>query len=204
MMKKGIDPDAVTYNALMKGYSRVGNAQRVFELFEDLKREGIMPTEKTFGTIINACAINGDIRKARMFLDRMKHMYSLEPDEAAFNSVLKVCSKAKDLKTAKGIFSEAISSGVEMSVITLNTMIDIYAECCNKENGRQYYKKCKELIEKMDAKGMKSDIRTFNGLVKLCARGGLTKEAMEILNEIRVNGIYPDVICYSNKFDYLI
>eukprot|EP00210_Caulerpa_lentillifera_P003343 g3190.t1 len=197
MMKKGIEPNVVTYNTLMNGYSRVGNALRVFELFEDLKSEGIIPNQKTFNTIINACAINGDVRKALFFLDRMKHMYFLEPDEVTYGSMLKVCVEAKDLRTAKETFEEAISSGVKVNVIMLTTMIDVYAECCNKENIMQYFKECKELLKNLDANEMKESIWIFSSLLKLCARGGLTKEAMEILNEIRINGIFPDAVCYN-------
>eukprot|EP00210_Caulerpa_lentillifera_P003363 g3207.t1 len=201
MKKKSIDPDVVTYTALMKGYSRVGNAQRVFVLFKGLESEGIIPTQKTFNTIINACAINGDVRKALFFLDRMKHMYSLEPDEVTYGSMLKVCVEAKDLRTAKETFEEAISSGVKVNVIMLTTMIDVYAECCNKENIIQYFKECKELLKNLDANEMKESIWIFSSLLKLCARGSLTKEAMDILNKIRINRIYPDIVCYNTVID---
>eukprot|EP00210_Caulerpa_lentillifera_P003334 g3181.t1 len=201
MKRKGVEPNVVTYTTLTKGYSRVGNALRVFELFEDLKSEGVTPSEKTFNTIINTCATNGDVRKALFFLDRMKHMYSLELDEFTYGSMLKVCVEAKDLRTAKETFEEAISSGVKVNVIMLTTMIDVYAECCNKENIMQYFKECKELVEEMDAKEMNSDMRTFNVLLKLCVGGSLTKEAMEILNQIRINGIYPNVVCYNTIID---
>eukprot|EP00210_Caulerpa_lentillifera_P003364 g3208.t1 len=83
----------------------------------------------------------------------------------------------------------------------LTTMIDVYAECCNKGNIIQYFKELKELLKTLDTNEVKESIWIFSSLLKICARGSLTKEAIEILNEIRVNGIYSSIVCYTTLID---
>ena len=65
MKRQGVQPNEVTYNVLMKAYSKAGKANRVFEVFDEMIREGIEPNELIFNTAINACAINCDIDRDR-------------------------------------------------------------------------------------------------------------------------------------------
>eukprot|EP00210_Caulerpa_lentillifera_P003374 g3218.t1 len=201
MIGGGPKPNIVTYTTLMKGYSEANNTHKVFELFKDLEKMDLIPTIKTFSTVINACANNAEVLRARMLLDKMQNKYLLTPTVVIFNSVLKVCVKAKNLEAARMTFKEAISSGARLDVITLNTMIDAYAECCTKERAREYFEECMDMVDGMEEKGMKTNLQTFNCLLKLCARGSLTRKAIKLLNEMRRSRIFPNVVSYNITLD---
>eukprot|EP00210_Caulerpa_lentillifera_P004100 g3911.t1 len=197
MIEKNVDPDIITHTTLMEGYSKIGHTKRVFELFEDIEQRDLIPTEITFSTIIRACAITGDIVKAQSLFNDMKTIYSITPNAVIYGWMLTVCAKAKDLEAAKGIYKEAIASGVNVSTFMLSKLISIYAKCCNEDNSRQYFIECKELVKEMNKTGIKHDIYIFIALLKLCVYGKLTIEGVDILNESKNSGLHLDVRFYN-------
>eukprot|EP00210_Caulerpa_lentillifera_P000292 g285.t1 len=201
MIKREVDPDAVTYNTLMNGYLKSGNYGKVFKLFDEMKRKYITPSSITFGIVIRACAQTGNLRRALRLFNRMKSDHELIPNEFIYSALLKVCITVKDLKIAQRIFEEMISTGIEVNNIILNTMIDVYAECCTKRNGKQYLKKCREILEDLGRTEVKANEQTYATLLKLCARVSLTFDAMDILEEMRNKGLRPSVVSYNTVID---
>eukprot|EP00210_Caulerpa_lentillifera_P000300 g293.t1 len=201
MVEKGVDPNAYTYTVLMKGYSRKGFTNRVCALFEEMEKKDIKPTLWTFVTMILSYRNNGDIESSLSLLDTMKNKYWLEPDKYIYGALLNVCASASDLVAARRIYKEYISSDVEYDIIIFGTMIDVYAQCCNEENGEQYLKECREIMEDMEDRGIIADEETYNTLLKLCSRSNLTTDAINILDEIKSNGLFPTVISYSTVID---
>eukprot|EP00210_Caulerpa_lentillifera_P000309 g302.t1 len=201
MIEKGVDPNVYTYTVLMKGYSRKGFTNRVCALFEEMEKKDIKPTLRTFVTMILSYRNNGDIESSLSLLDMMKNKYWLEPDKYIYGALLNVCASASDLVAARRIYKEYISSDVEYDIIIFSTMIDVYAQCCNEENGEQYLKECREIMEDMEDRGIIADEETYNTLLKLCTRSNLTTDAINILDEIKSNGLFPTVISYSTVID---
>jgi len=201
MMEKEVEPDVYTFTMLMKGYSEVGNTQRVSQLFTEMKEKGVEPTEVTFNTAIQACASTGDLEEAQSFFKKMNDGYGLEPDMYTYSSMLKVCATARDLETARSLIAEMNASGIAQDRVAMNTMIDVYAECCNRKNGKEYLAECREMIEDMKGVEVTADRQTYNTLLKLCSRGRLIAEAMKILEEMECNGIQPNVFSYSTVLD---
>lgn len=201
MIEKQVEPDAYTYNTLMKGYSAVGNSQRVNELFKDMEERGVKPSIITFNTAIRSHAIDGDLEGAQCFVKKMKDGIGLEPDAYTYSALLDVCVNARDLETARSLFDEMNASGIKQDKVTMTTMIDVYAECCNEENGEQYLENCRELIKEMERKEVIANIQTYNTLLKLCTRGELTVNAMSILDKIRANHMQPNIVSYNTVLD---
>eukprot|EP00210_Caulerpa_lentillifera_P000290 g283.t1 len=129
----------------------------------------------------------------------MKKHYRLKPDKFTYSALLKVCASAKDLKEAQRAYEEIISFGIEVNNVILNTMIDVYAECCNERNGKQYLKKCKEMME--NGKAVKLDEQAYSTLLKLCARANLTGDAMNLLDEMKSYDVQPNVVSYNTVVD---
>eukprot|EP00210_Caulerpa_lentillifera_P000289 g282.t1 len=201
MAQRNVTPNVVTYNTMMSGYSKTGNYKRVFALFDEMVCRQIELSTVTFAIAIRACAQTEDVEKALNLFEDMKREYELTPDKFVYSALLKVCASAKDLSTAKNTFEEVSLFGVDIDNVVMNTMIDVYAECSNKNNGKNYLKKCRKIMEEMDRKAVRADVQTYSTLLKLCARSNLTKDAIILLNEEKNVGLYPNEFSYATVID---
>ena len=147
MKRQGVKPTVATYNVLMKVYSKARKEDKVFETFDEMIKEGLKPNVKIFTTAINACAISPDLDRALKLRSQMEREYRLELNVFTYSSLLNVCAKSNDLGMAKKMYQEMSSIGIEEDVVTLNTMIDAYAEATNLENCLGYFENCMMLVE---------------------------------------------------------
>ena len=75
----GYNPDVITYNSLISGYSNVGNVQKCLSLYENMKKLGIKPTLDTYHPLISACSEEDMLLADYLFYDMLG--MGLSPDQ---------------------------------------------------------------------------------------------------------------------------
>lgn len=58
--------DLISWNSLISGYAQVGNIREILQLFGRMRMEGLEPDQQTFGCLVSANAIVGDVELGRL------------------------------------------------------------------------------------------------------------------------------------------
>ncbi len=63
--------DVVSWNALLLGLVKCGQAHKALEFFQQMQREGVKPGPVTFMAILNACGLQSPSMMAGMLMNRL-------------------------------------------------------------------------------------------------------------------------------------
>ncbi|KAF5197244.1 Pentatricopeptide repeat-containing protein [Thalictrum thalictroides] len=77
--KYGIDPGPEHYACYIDLLGRAGLIEEVWDLFDDMEKNGHMPTAAVLASLLNACKLNLDIERGEF---AAKRLIELEPDKA--------------------------------------------------------------------------------------------------------------------------
>ncbi|CAG8561348.1 20_t:CDS:10 [Paraglomus brasilianum] len=91
-------PDEVSYSLMIHACAKTQDAEKAFDLFEEMTGKGLYPTEMreygyqpdriSYNSLIYACAKTGDVRLARMLLKQLLEENStITPDEQTFTNM---------------------------------------------------------------------------------------------------------------------
>eukprot|EP00472_Partenskyella_glossopodia_P011945 CAMPEP_0197541488 /NCGR_PEP_ID=MMETSP1318-20131121/67186_1 /TAXON_ID=552666 /ORGANISM="Partenskyella glossopodia, Strain RCC365" /LENGTH=122 /DNA_ID=CAMNT_0043100665 /DNA_START=180 /DNA_END=548 /DNA_ORIENTATION=+ len=59
----------------------------------------------------------------------------------------------------------------------------------------------KQILHELNQNGVKSDVRSYNGLINACAKSGNVAAAERLLQEMGKMGSEPDVVTFSSLID---
>lgn len=92
--------DAVSWNALISGFSYHGFESRALEAFHLMKREGVEPDDYTFFGVLTSCSRAELVAEGQEYLRRMKTEYGLEPKMGHYACVVDMLGRAGRLHEA--------------------------------------------------------------------------------------------------------
>ncbi|KAF9594649.1 hypothetical protein IFM89_034271 [Coptis chinensis] len=87
----------ITWSALISGYGCHGFGSKALDLFEQMKRDGFIPDEAAFLSVLSACSHSGLVDEA---WDMIKGM-PFEPDTNIWRSLLSACKIKGNVKVAE-------------------------------------------------------------------------------------------------------
>jgi pentatricopeptide repeat protein len=93
MIKDGIQPNEVTYNAIIDAYAKNRQIEKASEVFDSMKKDGIQPDEVTFRTIIDCFAKSGKHLHEMMKMVKEMRESSFELDIRAWNNIIEGYSR---------------------------------------------------------------------------------------------------------------
>ncbi|CAN4103363.1 unnamed protein product [Withania somnifera] len=210
MKLRGIYPDEVTMNTVVKVLKDAGEYARADRFYKDwctgkielddfdsiddsepfsLKQFLLTELFRTGGRNPSRVSeIENTGRKPRM--------------TATYNTLIDLYGKAGRLKDAADVFNEMLKSGVALDAVTFNTMIFI----CGS---RGYLEESEALLNKMEERGISPDTKTYNIFLSLYANAGKIDRALQWYRKIRRTGLFPDavtcraviqILCKHNMF----
>ncbi|WCJ40639.1 Tetratricopeptide repeat (TPR)-like superfamily protein [Euphorbia peplus] len=110
MMKSKIDPDDVTYIALLCACSRSGMVKEGLDYFNNMKLKGIDPNLKHYACVVDLLGRAGKLEEAYEFIEEMP----IKPDAAIWGALLNACRLHKEVQlgelAAQHIFKENTES----------------------------------------------------------------------------------------------
>ncbi|XP_068328160.1 pentatricopeptide repeat-containing protein At1g08070, chloroplastic-like [Pyrus communis] len=90
-----------TWNAILSGYASNGQAGSAIELFDDMRKSGVMPDSVTFLSILHACAHAGLVEKGKQYFDLMVKTYKIAPKVEHYGCMVDLLGRAGLLKEAR-------------------------------------------------------------------------------------------------------
>ncbi|KAF3436991.1 hypothetical protein FNV43_RR19744 [Rhamnella rubrinervis] len=175
-----IQPDLVTWSALITGYSQSGDSEKALRLFKKFNWEGKKADSVLIATMLATAAQFANVGSGKEI-----HAHCLRHGH---ESHVKVCSALIDMYSKSGFLGLGISVFTIMSgrnIVSYNSLI---LGLGLHGHAFQAFKKFDEILEN----GLIPDECTFSALLCTCCHAGLVKDGKSIFKRMTVEfGIQP-------------
>lgn len=94
------EKNTVTWSAMIGGYGKQGNSNECLELFNDMLKENIEPTDIVFTTVLSACSHTGMITEGWRYFDQMCHTYNFIPSMRHYVCMVDLLARSGSLEEA--------------------------------------------------------------------------------------------------------
>ncbi|CAN1239850.1 Pentatricopeptide repeat-containing protein At1g62930, chloroplastic [Linum grandiflorum] len=196
MKAKGVSPDAVTYNCLIRCLCDLKQWERSVMLLNEMVELNILPTVVTCNTLVDAYCKEGKVSEATTLLGIMIRK-GVHPDIVTFSSLIEGYCLQGRLDEAKKLFNSITSMGHKQDVYCYSIMINGY---CGKER----LDEAKKLFDEMPEKGLVPNKVTYTALMDGFCREGRTRDAQALLKNMCDRGYVPDIRTYNVLLDDLL
>lgn len=189
--------NVIHYNIILRTLGRARKWDLMGSLWNEMKPNGITPTNSTYGTLIDAYSKGGMNKEALVWLGEM-YKQGIEPDEVTMGIVFQTYKKAREFHKAEEFFKKWSSITNDdfpeahkcYSLYTYNMLIDTYGKAGE-------LKQASDTFARMLREGIAPDIVTFNTMIHVCGNHGCLEEVsslMTLMEEIRC---FPDTRTYN-------
>jgi pentatricopeptide repeat protein len=202
---------------LIAFYARCGETSYARKLFDQIP----VTNARRWVVLVGAYSQYGFYEEALgLFLEMQEQ--GLRPTEFVIPSTLKACGRVSDRETGEKIHSVVLKCSFESDAFVRSALIDMYSRCDLVEKARRVYdamvekdlvalnamvsgcaqhgfaKEALDLVEKMQALGVKPNVVTWNTLIAGFSQKGDEVMVSELFNLMRSNGVEPDVVSWTS------
>ncbi|KAK9105276.1 hypothetical protein Scep_022120 [Stephania cephalantha] len=186
------EKNLVCWNTMISGYPQNGLPENSINLFREMQRDGIQPSEIAIASMFSACAQLSASRLGKEMHGFVIKAY-LDEDPFVGSSIVDMYAKSGCIKQSCIAFERLR----ERDLVSWTVMIAGYGiHGCGRE--------AIELFERMQLEGFKPDGFTFIALLLACGHAGLVEEGLEYFSEMQTkHGIEPKIEHYTCIVDML-
>ncbi|KAL5755022.1 hypothetical protein ACOSP7_023242 [Xanthoceras sorbifolium] len=94
------EKDVVAWNSMIVGYALHGFSKDALQLFNEMCRIGLRPTNITFIGILNGCAHAGLVNEGWRFFNSMQNEYAIEPKIEHYGCMVNLLGRAGQVEEA--------------------------------------------------------------------------------------------------------
>lgn len=184
-------PDAVAYNTVIKGYSKIGKLARCFELYEELRAAGVPPSEMTFGILLDTCNGANELDRAReVFADLSRS--GLKLNVVHYTTFMKGLLSAGHLDDASAVLNLMLKSpDTAPDLVTYSMLVKAHADRGNVAESMR-------TLEQMMRQGIEPDAVVLNIVLGgCCTRPMPPAKVHQVLNRLMVYGLQPSTVTLS-------
>jgi pentatricopeptide repeat protein len=121
-------PDSVLYTAMIHACGKAGKAEKALQLLDEMKEEGLVPTEVTYNAALYAAAKRRDKWQDAKDLFAAMLGAGMEPTEYTLNTLLLCAARAGDVESCRRVVLDlSRTRGAAVSRLSLNTQLTGYA-----------------------------------------------------------------------------
>ncbi|KAL3843827.1 hypothetical protein ACJIZ3_001230 [Penstemon smallii] len=91
----------VSWNSMIAAFARHGDGLKALQFYEEMRLNGVEPTDVTFLSLLHACSHVGLLDKGMEFLESMEKEYGMSPRMEHYASIVDMLGRAGLLKEAK-------------------------------------------------------------------------------------------------------
>ncbi|XP_076952805.1 uncharacterized protein LOC143626694 [Bidens hawaiensis] len=183
-------PDVYAFNIVISGLCRVGEVNKGFSLFNQMRKFNCLPDSITYNTLLNGFCRVGNITKAHALLNQVCIVDECSPDVVSFTSVISGYCKLGKMKEALVLFDDMIDNGVKPNTFTFNVIINGFGKTGNIGFMLDMY-------EKMLTFGCTPDVITFTSIIDGHCRVGDLQNGLKVWDEMSRKNLYPNLYTFS-------
>ncbi|KAK4391014.1 putative pentatricopeptide repeat-containing protein, mitochondrial [Sesamum angolense] len=98
--------DEVSWNSMLMGYATNGYGIEALALFDEMRNEGVIPTEVAFTAVLSACDHCGLVEEGKNWFYLMKHDYHIDPGIEHYSCMIDLFARAGCLQEAIDLIDE--------------------------------------------------------------------------------------------------
>ncbi|KAK9280289.1 hypothetical protein L1049_013977 [Liquidambar formosana] len=166
---------------LISFYTECGRISDARKLFDKIPKTNI----RRWIVLIGALARRGFHQEAMGVFCEMQRE-GISPNQFVLPSILKACGHLSDRQTGEKIHGIILKNSFESDAFVISALIDMYSKCGQVEKARKVFD---SMVEK--------DLVALNAMVSGYAHHGLTREAMELVEKVRLLGVKPNVVTWN-------
>ncbi|KAL0455062.1 UNVERIFIED_CONTAM: Pentatricopeptide repeat-containing protein [Sesamum latifolium] len=96
----------VSWNSIIATFARHGDGLKALQFYEEMRLQGVEPTDITFLSLLHACSHAGLLQKGMEFFESMEKAYGMHPRMEHYASIVDMLGRAGLLKEAKNFIEE--------------------------------------------------------------------------------------------------
>mmetsp|Transcript_112615 Transcript_112615/g.351071 ORF Transcript_112615/g.351071 Transcript_112615/m.351071 type:complete len:260 (-) Transcript_112615:123-902(-) len=175
MLKQGIEPNLVTYSAVLKGYCQENRLDKARELLDTMKQsKHVRPDEQTYNTLLDGCARQNLYRQGLEVFEEMKAA-GVRPSNFTLSILVKLANRGRQLDVAFQMCEELPRTyGFRLNVHVYNNLMQ--ACIAHKELPKAVAVLVRQLRERV-----RPDARTYSLLLRGCVNAAEGQMAASIL-----------------------
>lgn len=182
LCKLGFESQIYIMTALVDMYAKCGNTADAKKGFDYLQEPDIV----LWTSMIAGYAQNGESEEAMILYGRMR-LEGIIPNELTIATVLKACSSLAALEQGKQVHACTIKYGFGLELPIGSALSSMYAKCGNLDDGNLVFRR-------MPAR----DVLSWNAMISGLSHNGRGNEALELFEEMRLEGTKPDNVTFVN------
>ncbi|XP_042478874.1 putative pentatricopeptide repeat-containing protein At5g08490 [Macadamia integrifolia] len=174
--------DLISWNTMLDAYAERGCAIQLVYLLHRMLKEGLQPDSITLLTILRVCA-----NVSREAMVKEVHGYSIRKsllpcdlEPSVGNMILDAYTKCGNMDYAFKTFESLLG---RRNVVTCNSLISGFVDCGSWENAEMIF-----------GNMSKTDLTTWNLMVRVYAESDYTTQALSLFHELQAQGMRPDAI----------
>nr|AYM00607.1 pentatricopeptide repeat protein [Salvia miltiorrhiza] len=135
--------DEASWNSMLMGYATNGYGIEALSLFEEMRSDGVRPSEVTFTAVLSACDHSGLVEEGKKWFYLMKHHYHIDPGIEHYSCVI-------DLFARVGCIQEAIDLIDKIPHLSDASMWSAILRGCIESGDKPLAKRVVEKIIELD------------------------------------------------------
>lgn len=189
MQRDGMEPNIVTYNAMISGCARNNEPDLAMDVFREMQASGFQPDKFTYASLIDSRAKSGDIEGAFEIANLMDKA-DVAKDQTIYCALMEACSRTKQLERALLVYEDMKRRSVWPNLVTFAVLLD----CC--ANVRDPYKAF-ELFAEIKNWNLEPNVVSYTALIDCCGKSGWPDKAALVFEKMLQDGISPNEITYG-------
>ncbi|CAK9174299.1 unnamed protein product [Ilex paraguariensis] len=147
--------DEISWNSLLMGYATNGYGIEGLEIFNEMRRAGVVPTDITFTGVLSACDHCGLVEQGQKWFHAMKHDYHIDPGIEHYSCMV-------DLFARTGFLEEAMNLIAQMPFEGDASMWSSVLRGCVAHGNKTLGKKVSEKIMELDSENSGAYVQLSN------------------------------------------
>lgn len=180
IINTGFKPSIFLWTALMNMYVQCKSLADAWQVFDNMPERDLL----AWNTMIAAYAKQGQPRLA-FELFRLLESEGMRPDAVTLVSILKACSSLSFLNLGKYIHGHIVKFGVEISLFSSNTLINMYSKCGSIDDARNVFDGMEE-----------RNVVSWTAMIAGYARESRFQQALKLYKTMKADGVSPNEVTF--------
>lgn len=134
--------DVALWNALLVGYSQLGECDKAFEAFDRMRGEGQIPSVASYISVLNACSHAGLVEKGYTFFKLIREESNLAPTLEHHGCLADIFGRAGQVEAALAVI---IMMPLQPGLVVWHTLLGAFRKWRHAELGKESFKQATEL-----------------------------------------------------------
>ncbi|XVF87625.1 hypothetical protein PTKIN_Ptkin18bG0135200 [Pterospermum kingtungense] len=141
--KLGIEPDLISYNTIVKAFSKMGSLDSTLSVIDILEKKGLEPNIITFNTMLAGFYSEGRIAEGDKIWELMETK-NIVPNVQSYNAKLRGLAYKNNMLEAVELWGKMESNGIKPDIRSHNILVKGYCNDGNLEQVKKWYIKLKK------------------------------------------------------------